>query len=97
MIMFSTERADMKRLGVLILSLLFTCFPVLAGQPMPPDQLMSGRNASATEKLWTLNQQNADLKEFISQIAHITGDTFVIDPRIKGGNTVTVISSTPMN
>lgn len=97
--MFSTERADIKRLGVLILSLLFTCFPVLAGQPLPPGQRqpVSGQSASATEKLWTLNQQNADLKEFISQIAHITGDTFVIDPRIKGGNTVTVISSTPMN
>ncbi len=48
------------------------------------------------EKRWTLNQQNADIREFIAQIAAITGESFVIDPRIKGGNTVSVISSKPM-
>ncbi|WP_257265779.1 type II secretion system secretin GspD [Endozoicomonas sp. ONNA2] len=48
------------------------------------------------DKLWTLNQQNADIREFITQVARITGETFVIDPRIKGGNTVTVISSKPL-
>ena len=50
--------------------------------------------AEDTEKRWALNQQNADIREFIAQIAKITGETFVVDPRIKGGNTVTVISST---
>ncbi len=49
-----------------------------------------------SDKLWTLNQQNADIREFISQIAKITQQTYVIDPRIKGGNTVTVISSQPL-
>ncbi|MBO9482382.1 type II secretion system secretin GspD [Salinisphaera sp. G21_0] len=49
------------------------------------------------DKLWTLNQQNADIREFITQVAKITGETFVIDPRIKGGNTVTVISSKPLS
>lgn len=48
------------------------------------------------DKLWTLNQQNADIREFIVQVAKITGETFVIDPRIKGGNTVTVVSSKPL-
>ena len=48
------------------------------------------------ERLWTLNQQNADIREFITQVAKITGETFVIDPRIKAGNTVTVISSKPL-
>ena len=48
-------------------------------------------------QLWTLNQQNADIREFITQVAKITGETFVIDPRIKSGNTVTVISSKPLN
>ncbi|WP_281647536.1 type II secretion system secretin GspD [Parendozoicomonas sp. Alg238-R29] len=51
---------------------------------------------SQDEKRWTLNQQNADIREFIAQVAAITGETFVIDPRIKGGNTVSVISSRPM-
>ena len=49
------------------------------------------------DKKWTLNHQNADIREFISQIAKITGETFVIDPRIKGGNTVTVLSSKPLS
>ncbi|MFK0573988.1 type II secretion system secretin GspD [Endozoicomonas sp.] len=48
------------------------------------------------DKLWTLNQQNADIREFIVQVAKITGETFVIDPRIKSGNTVTVISTKPL-
>ncbi|MCL6271139.1 type II secretion system secretin GspD [Sansalvadorimonas sp. 2012CJ34-2] len=52
--------------------------------------------AKPEEKRWTLNQQNADIREFIAQIATITGESFVIDPRIKGGNTVSVISSRPM-
>ncbi|MDD7805230.1 MAG: type II secretion system secretin GspD [Endozoicomonas sp. (ex Botrylloides leachii)] len=47
----------------------------------------------STEKTWTLNQQNSDIREFITQVARITQKTFVIDPRIKGGSTVTVISS----
>ena len=48
-------------------------------------------------QLWTLNQQNADIREFITQVAKITGETFVVDPRIKSGNTVTVISSKPLS
>jgi len=50
-----------------------------------------------SEKRWTLNQHDADIREFIAQIAEITGDTFVIDPRIKNSNTVTVLSNTPMS
>ncbi|MDP0563050.1 MAG: type II secretion system secretin GspD [Candidatus Endonucleobacter sp. (ex Gigantidas childressi)] len=54
------------------------------------------KNSVSSEQRWSLNQQNADIREFITQIAKITGETFVIDPRIKGGNTVTVISSKPL-
>jgi general secretion pathway protein D len=43
---------------------------------------------------WKINIKNADLNEFVVQVAEITGRTFVVDPRIKGN--VTVISSTPM-
>lgn len=52
--------------------------------------------SSATVQQWTLNQQNADIREFIAQVAKITGATFVIDPRIKPGNTVTVLSTKPL-
>lgn len=98
MIMFQTERASMKAISALTLSLLFTCIPVLAELPKPTSiAVPDNHDAITAEKRWTLNQQNADIKEFIAQIASITGDTFVIDPKIKGGNTVSVISSTPMN
>ena len=61
--------------------------------------LSPANNSSSVpgSQLWTLNQQNADIREFITQVAKITGETFVIDPRIKSGNTVTVISSKPLN
>ena len=79
---------------------------IIKGTYATPTPVPTGKNAiqpttrTKTEppagKLWTLNQQNADIREFISQIARITGETFVIDPRIKGGNTVTVLSSNPL-
>ena len=42
-----------------------------------------------------VNIKEADIHEFVSQVAQITGKTFVIDPRLKGN--VTVVSSVPMN
>jgi general secretion pathway protein D len=51
--------------------------------------------SSAQEQSWKINIKNADLKEFVAQVAAITGKTFVVDPRVKGN--VTVISSTPMD
>jgi general secretion pathway protein D len=51
--------------------------------------------AHAQEQTWRINIKNADLNEFVMQVAEITGKTFVVDPRIKGN--VTVVSSTPMN
>jgi len=47
------------------------------------------------EQTWKINIKNADLKEFVAQVAAITGKTFVVDPRVKGS--VTVISSTSMD
>jgi len=49
----------------------------------------------AQEQTWKINIKNADLSEFVIQVAEITGKTFVVDPRIKGN--VTVISNTPMD
>lgn len=42
-----------------------------------------------------MTAKNADINEFVAQVAAITGKTFVIDPRLKGS--VTVISDSPMN
>lgn len=52
-------------------------------------------HAEAQDQTWKINIKNADLNEFVIQVAEITGKTFVVDPRIKGN--VTVISNTPMD
>lgn len=80
------------------LLLLLTATPLLASETK--NSVSPGATGNKAllpdDRFWTLNQQNADLREFIAQVAKITGETFVIDPRIKSGNTVTVISSKPL-
>tara|TARA_R100000306_G_scaffold62565_2_gene73643 strand:- start:17970 stop:20138 length:2169 start_codon:yes stop_codon:yes gene_type:complete len=56
------------------------------------------QNAAANEsqeQTWKINLKDADIRAFITQIADITGYSFVINPRVKAK--VTVISNTPMN
>ena len=57
--------------------------------------IFSATVALAQEQTWKINIKNAELKEFVAQVAAITGKTFVVDPRVKGN--VTVISSTAMD
>ena len=52
-------------------------------------------SGAGPDQTWTINIKNADIREFVTQVAEITGETFVVDPRLKGE--VTVISSTPLN
>ncbi|MEQ8483393.1 MAG: type II secretion system secretin GspD [Pseudomonadales bacterium] len=56
---------------------------------------VSAAAAPGAPQTWKINIKNADLNEFVVQVAEITGKTFVVDPRIKGN--VTVISNTPMS
>jgi len=49
----------------------------------------------AQESTWKLNLRDADIRAFVTQVADITGRSFVIDPRVSGK--VTVLSSTAMN
>ncbi len=49
----------------------------------------------AQEDSWQINLKEADIEAFISQVADITGKSFVLDPRIKGK--VTVVSNEPIN
>ena len=44
---------------------------------------------------WRLNLKDADIRAFVTQVADITGYSFVVDPRVKGK--VTLLSSAPMN
>ncbi|AYC33519.1 type II secretion system protein GspD [Pseudomonas cavernae] len=52
-------------------------------------------NASQQEERWTINLKNADIREFIDQVAEITGETFIVDPRVKGQ--VSVVSKAPLS
>lgn len=49
---------------------------------------------AADGEKYTLNMQNADIKEVIDLVAKVTGKTFIIDPRVRGN--VTVISESEM-
>lgn len=51
--------------------------------------------AQEPEGSWRLNLKDADIRAFVTQVADITGYSFVVDPRVKGK--VTVLSSAPMN
>jgi len=44
---------------------------------------------------WKINMKDADIRNFIEQVSDITGQSFVIDMRVKGK--VTVVSQTEMN
>lgn len=46
------------------------------------------------QERWTINLKDAEIRELIDQVAEITGQTFVVDPRVKGQ--VSVISKTPL-
>lgn len=64
--------------------LIFLLLPVLANAA---DAIPEGT--------WRLNLKDADIRAFVTQVADITGYSFVVDPRVKGK--VTVLSSAPMN
>jgi general secretion pathway protein D len=51
-------------------------------------------SASHQEESWTINLKGADIREFIDQVAQISGQTFVVDPRVKGQ--VSVVSNSPL-
>jgi general secretion pathway protein D len=58
--------------------------------------VLGGTNALAADaQSWKINLKNADIQEFVAQIAAITGRTFVVDPRVKGK--VTVISNASLD
>ncbi|PID43135.1 MAG: type II secretion system protein GspD [Proteobacteria bacterium] len=50
--------------------------------------------AAQNDQTWKVNLKDADIRAFVSQVADITGYSFVIDPRVKGK--VTVISNASM-
>ncbi len=69
----------------------------LAISPLPLSAAISAASPAAEqqEESWTINLKGADIREFIDQVAQITGETFIVDPRVKGQ--VSVVSSTPLS
>ncbi len=57
--------------------------------------LACSAQTQAQEETWQLNLRQADIRAFVTQVADITGESFVVDPRVTGQ--VTVLSSVPMN
>jgi len=57
--------------------------------------LVIAMNVQAEEQTWKVNLKDADVRAFVTQVADITGYSFVIDPRVKGK--VTVVSNSSMN
>jgi general secretion pathway protein D len=57
--------------------------------------LPSAVSAEEAEERWTINMRDADINDFVEQIAGISGLTLILDPRIKGQ--VSVISQTPLS
>ncbi|MBU3057334.1 type II secretion system secretin GspD [Pseudomonas indica] len=63
--------------------------PLLAAPQAAPSGI------TQNDERWTINLKDADIRAFVDQIADITGETFVIDPRVKGQ--VSVISKAPLS
>ncbi|EAT12022.1 Type II secretory pathway, component PulD [Oceanobacter sp. RED65] len=74
------KKMDMKIRTYLAIALLLLSMPFQA--------------LAADDETWKVNLKDADIKAFITQVANITGYSFVIDPRVKGK--VTIVSDTPM-
>ncbi len=68
----------------------------LACSALPLSAAVTAVAPSATqqEESWTINLKGADIREFIDQVAQISGQTFVVDPRVKGQ--VSVVSNSPL-
>ena len=66
--------------------LLYICRPLYLALP-----LWVGMCGLANAESWKVNLQDADIKAFINEVATITDQNFVLDPRINGN--VTVISN----
>lgn len=65
-----------------------------ASLPLHAEITAVAGSANQQDESWTINLKGADIREFIDQVASITGQTFVVDPRVKGQ--VNVVSSSPL-
>ena len=81
------RRRLMSARSALLASLLL-CLPFMAMAATEESGIVKKESGE-----FTINLRDADIRAFISSVADITGQNFVVDPRVKGN--VTVISSAP--
>ncbi|AGA87095.1 type II secretion system secretin GspD [Stutzerimonas stutzeri] len=75
-------------LALLATSLLAAPLPLLAAE--------QGIEPSTTRQDgWTINLKDADIRAFIDQISQLSGQTFIVDPRVKGQ--VSVVSNATLS
>ena len=68
----------------------------LLAAPLPLLAAEAGIEPSETQQDgWTINLKDADIRAFVDQISQLTGQTFIVDPRVKGQ--VSVVSSTTLS
>ena len=80
----------LSRLTFALLAAGLACSPL----PLSAAVTASSPSASQQEESWTINLKGADIRELIDQVAQISGQTFVVDPRVKGQ--VSVVSNSPL-
>ncbi|MEE1895486.1 type II secretion system secretin GspD [Pseudomonas otitidis] len=75
-------------IAVLVAGLATAPLPAFAAEPV-------SASSSSQQDSWTINLKDADIREFVDQVADITGQTFIVDPRVKGQ--VSVVSKAPLS
>ena len=84
--MVSVHKFSATPLHLVIQRLMRLCRPLCLAIP-----LWAASTGLASAESWKVNLQDADIKAFINEVATITDQNFVLDPRINGN--VTVISN----
>jgi general secretion pathway protein D len=86
MTMVRSHKFLLTPLHKLVQRVLYVCRPLYLALP-----LWAATCGLASAESWKVNLQDADIKAFINEVATITDQNFVLDPRINGN--VTVISN----
>ncbi|OLF41852.1 MULTISPECIES: type II secretion system secretin GspD [unclassified Psychrobacter] len=84
--MVSSHKFSVTPLQRIMQRLMRMCRPLCLAIP-----LWAASTGLASAESWKVNLQDADIKAFINEVATITNQNFVLDPRINGN--VTVISN----
>ena len=88
--MVSSNHFSVTPLYHILQRLMRLCRPLCLAVP-----LWAASTGLVNAESWKVNLQDADIKAFINEVATITNQNFVLDPRINGN--VTVISNKPLS